>query len=304
VQLAAAIDGFLTHLAVERGLAPATVEAYGRDLATLADTLEAAGGQALDAAGVRRHLDRLEQAGLAASSRARALSAISGFLAYLRAEGLLAHDPLARIDRPRRGRRVPRVLSREEVEALIAAPDDSPLGVRDRALLETLYAAGLRVSEVVTLRLVELHLASRSCTVLGKGRKQRLALLGEPAVAWLGRYLGEVRPRWVREPVEPVFVSPRGRALTRQAVWCRIRRYAGALGIADRVTPHVLRHSFATHLLEGGADLRSLQELLGHADIGTTEIYTHVSRARLRELVEQRHPRGSATGLASRRSIG
>ncbi len=290
-----AIDAFLAHLAVERGLSPATVEAYGRDLGFLAQSLGDREVDGIKASDLRRHFARLEARGHAASTRARAQSAIAQLLAFLRGENLLASDPLAELARPRRGRRIPRVLSRQEVTALIEAPDDSALGIRDRALLEILYAAGLRVSELVTLRLSDLHLESMSFTVQGKGRRERLALLGEPAVHWLSRYLQEVRPRWSKDDKgERVFLSQRRASLTRQAIRYRIRHYALQAGITQKITPHVLRHSFATHLLEGGADLRAVQEMLGHADIGTTEIYTHVSRKRLHDLVENRHPRGGA----------
>lgn len=288
-----AIDAFLAHLAVERGLAQGTVEAYGRDLAELSCTAPGAAVAALDRELLRRHLDRLEKRRLSAGSRARALSAIAQLLSFLRAEGQLEHDPLAEVERPRRGRRVPRVLSVSEVERLIQAPDEGPLGIRDRAILETLYAAGLRISELVGLRLADLRLESRVCSVFGKGRRERLAPLGEPAVAWLERYLAEVRPVFARDrSVNEIFLSRRGAPITRQAVWYRLRAHARCAGIESRITPHVLRHSFATHLLEGGADLRMVQELLGHADIGTTEIYTHVSRERLHQVVERGHPRG------------
>lgn len=292
-----AIDAFLAHLAVERGLSQATVEAYGRDLTALAATLGDVGVGALDAAALRRHVERLAKRGLAGSTRARSLSAISRLLAWLRAERLLAHDPLADLERPKRSRKIPKVLSVEEVLALVRAPDESDIGIRDRAILELLYAAGLRVSEATSLRLDDLQLGSRSLTVFGKGRRQRLALVGEPAVAAIERYLAEVRPRWVRgRDVAEVFLTARGAKMTRQAVWYRLRAYGLALGIAHKLAPHVLRHSFATHLLEGGADLRIVQEMLGHADIGTTEIYTHVSRRRLHELVNARHPRGDGAG--------
>ncbi|HKC50891.1 MAG TPA: tyrosine recombinase [Myxococcota bacterium] len=298
--LGPAIDAFLAHLAVERGLSPATVEAYGRDLAGLAERLGEVEVAGIDAPALRAHVDALERRGLSAATRSRALSAIARLLAWLRAEGQLATDPLADLARPKRGRKVPKVLSAEEARALVHAPDESDIGTRDRALLEVLYAAGLRVSELTTLRLADLRLESRSCTVQGKGRRERQALLGEPAVGALERYLAEVRPRWVRAgDVPEVFVSARGRRLTRQAVWYRIRAYGRALGIAHKLTPHVLRHSFATHLLEGGADLRIVQEMLGHADIGTTEIYTHVSRSRLHELVNRRHPRGDRSPARS-----
>jgi integrase/recombinase XerD len=295
VRLDAAIDAFLAHLAVERGLSQATIEAYGRDLAALAATLGEIEVARIDAAALRSHVERLAKRGLAGSTRARSLSAISRLLAWLRAERVLAHDPLADLDRPKQSRKIPQVLSIDEVLALVRAPDESDLGLRDRALLELLYAAGLRVSEATSLRLADLQLASRSLTVVGKGRRQRLALVGEPAVAALERYLAEVRPRWVRDAeVAEVFVTARGARMTRQAVWYRLRAYGLLVGVAHKLTPHVLRHSFATHLLEGGADLRIVQEMLGHADIGTTEIYTHVSQKRLHELVNARHPRGDA----------
>jgi integrase/recombinase XerD len=303
VTLGPAIDAFLAHLAVERGLSQATVEAYGRDLARLAERLGECEVTRIDAPALRAHVDALEARGLSAATRSRALSAVAQLLAWLRAEGELASDPLADLSRPKRGRKVPKVLSAEEARALVHAPDESDVGTRDRALLEVMYAAGLRVSEVTSLRLADLQLAARACTVQGKGRRERLALLGEPAVAALERYLAEVRPRWLRRRDAPeVFLSARGKRLTRQAVWYRIRAYGRALGIAHKLTPHVLRHSFATHLLEGGADLRIVQEMLGHADIGTTEIYTHVSRSRLHELVERRHPRGN--GRTAGRSRG
>ena len=293
MNLHSAIDSFLAYLAVERGLAPSTLEAYGRDLAALAGSLGDVSVARIDARSLRRHFSRLEAQGHAASTRARAQSAISRLLAFLRGEGALANDPLAELGRPRRRRKVPRVLSLQEVTTLIEAPDESPLGIRDRAMLEILYAAGMRVSELVALRLSDLQLESRTCRVQGKGRRERLALLGEPAVHWLSRYLEEVRPRWQRgSGDEHVFISRRGTKLTRQSVWYRVRHYGRRAGVVQELTPHVLRHSFATHLLEGGADLRAIQEMLGHADIGTTEIYTHVSRKRLHDLVESRHPRG------------
>ena len=206
-----AIESFLAHLAVERGLAPSTVEAYGRDLASLAATTGGVAVAAVDAAAVRRHLDFLARQGISAATRARALSAIAGLLAFLRAEGVLDSDPLADVERPRRGRRVPRVLSIEQVERLIQAPDESPLGIRDRAMLEVLYAGGLRVSELCGLCLGDLELEARVCRVTGKGRRQRLAPLGDPAVARLTRYLEEVRPRWVKHAAtDGSTSSPRG----------------------------------------------------------------------------------------------
>ncbi|MBW2279609.1 MAG: site-specific tyrosine recombinase XerD [Deltaproteobacteria bacterium] len=295
MRIEASIDAFLSHLAVERGLAASTVQAYARDLAALLETSGGIAVSAVDARLLRQHVERLEATGRGASTRARALSAIAQWLAFLRREGAMVEDPMADMHRPRRGRKVPRVLSVNEVRVLIEAPGEEPIGIRDRAVLETLYAAGLRVSELTTLRLSDLQLSALVCRVFGKGRRQRIAPLGEPAVHWISRYLEEVRPRWVQgDAVEEVFVSNRGRSVTRQAIWYRIRHYARLAGVRGHITPHVLRHSFATHLLEGGADLRVVQEMLGHADIGTTEIYTHVSRERLQSLVESRHPRGGA----------
>jgi integrase/recombinase XerD len=305
--LETALDAFLQHLAVERGLAGSTVEAYGRDLGDFVRQNLDRAPSALDAAAVQAHLERLRARGCAPPTRARALSALAQFFAFLRAERLLERDPLDGVARPRRARPTPGVLSGAEIEALLAAPDESPLGVRDRAMLETLYAAGLRVSELTSLSLGRLDLAHRACLVEGKGRRERLALLGEPCAAALRRYLEEVRPLWSRRSgaaaSDAVFLSPRGRPLTRQAVWYRVRHHARLAGVRTALSPHGLRHSFATHLLEGGADLRSVQEMLGHADIATTEIYTHVSRQRLREVVERAHPRGRPP-VARRSRIG
>lgn len=293
MNLDSGIDQYLTHLRVERGLAAATVEAYGRDLVVFASGLGDREVASLCARDVRGHLERLERGGRGPATRARSLSALSGWLAFLRVRSDLVGDPMADLERPKRGVRVPRVLSRQDVERLLSAPDSSPIGIRDRAILEVLYAAGLRVSELVGLSLGEVDAESCVCRVIGKGNKQRLAPLGDLALDWLDRYRSEVRPLWVRDPsLQQVFLSRRGGPMTRQAVWYRVRLWARCAGIDRPLTPHVLRHSFATHLLEGGADLRSLQEMLGHADIGTTEIYTHVSREQLRKLVDAAHPRG------------
>ncbi len=295
MDLDTAIDAFLQHLSVERGLSANTIECYGRDLASFRATAGERSLSSVDAPVVRRHLERLQSEGLAPRSRGRALSALSQWFRYLRAEGALAGDPLEGIARPRVRRRTPEVLSAREVDALLRSPDESPLGIRDRAMLETLYAGGLRVSELVGLDGSALELDSALCWVEGKGRRQRIAPLGEACIAALERYLREVRPRWDRSRSEAaVFLSARGARITRQAVWYRVRYHARLAGIRARLSPHGLRHSFATHLLEGGADLRSVQELLGHADIGTTEIYTHVSRERLRSLIDRAHPRGGS----------
>jgi integrase/recombinase XerD len=288
------IDRFLLYLAVEKGLAQSSVEAYARDLARFAERAGSAPIAELCERHLSEHAQQLESRGLALATRARACSALAQCLGYFAEERWLADRDLAgRVHRPGRERRLPAVLAIEDVTRLLEAPDDSPLGVRDRAMLEVLYAAGLRVSELTGLALGDLRLSARVCRVQGKGSKQRLAPLGECAVEWVERYLGEVRPRFSRpDGSAAVFLNRSGQALTRQSVWYRVQHHARVAGIAQPISPHGLRHAFATHLLEGGADLRAVQELLGHADIGTTEIYTHVSRERLRELVDRAHPRG------------
>jgi integrase/recombinase XerD len=297
----ACIDGFLTYGAVERGLAPRTLEAYGRDLSRFAAYLDALGLRRLR--DVRReHLTgfvgELEGRGLSARSRARALVAVRRLLRHAGQEGVLSLDPSRDLAAPRLPRTLPRVLRSDESAALIgAAGDDLPLGVRDRAMLEVLYGAGLRVSELVGLVLGALDRRAGLLRVVGKGNKERIVPLGEPALESLDVYLEEARPllaRSARRACDAVFLSRRGAAMTRQNFFQRLRAAARRAGIpSDRVSPHVLRHAFATDLLEGGADLRAVQSMLGHADLSTTQIYTHVSRARLRETVEQRHPRGA-----------
>jgi integrase/recombinase XerD len=296
--LDAALDAFLAHAAVERGLAPRSIEAYGRDLARFRAWLEAEGVRSLRALR-REHVvgfaRALERAGLAPRSRARALVAVRRWLRHAGAGG---EDPLQGVPSPKLERALPRVLRPDETEALIeAAAPDGALGLRDRAMLEVLYGAGLRVSELVDLPLSSVERRAGWLRVTGKGRKQRLVPLGEPALAALDAWLEQGRPVLVRKAgrrSEAVFLSRRGTAMTRQNFFLRLRELARRAGIpSERVSPHVLRHAFATDLLEGGADLRAVQSMLGHADLATTQIYTHVSRARLRQTVERRHPRGA-----------
>jgi len=296
VGLDEAVDGYLDHVATERGLARKTVEAYARDLAfftrfAVARRIRTAGR--IGTADVRAHLAALAERGLSARSQARALATVRGFLRFLAAEGVLTDDPARTIHVRRPPARLPRALGTAEVGTLLAQPvDRERRGLRDRALLELLYACGLRVSEAVTLRGAQLDLAAGFVTVLGKGGKERVVPLGRPARAALEAYVTQGRPRLLRGRPSPfVFLGPAGRPLTRQAVWKLVRRRALAAGISRRVSPHTLRHTFATHLLSGGADLRIVQTLLGHADIGTTQIYTHVAPARLREVHRKHHPR-------------
>ena len=294
--LDAAIEGYLDHLASERGLARATVEAYARDLGRFAgDTLGrgVSSARALTMAHVRAHLVRLADEGLGARSRARALAAIRSFMHFLASRGVLriAGGPGLRVRQPANG--LPRALGTADTGALLAAPQDRERrGLRDRALLELLYACGLRVSEAVALRGEQLNLSAGFVTVLGKGNKERVVPLGRAARAALEQYLARQRPGLLRGRASPfVFVGPGGRPLTRQAVWKLVRRRALAAGIGRRVSPHTLRHTFATHLLAGGADLRVVQTLLGHADISTTQVYTHVAPKRLRDIHRRHHPR-------------
>ncbi|MGI9591664.1 MAG: site-specific tyrosine recombinase XerD [Myxococcota bacterium] len=298
--LGASLDGFLAHASVERGLSPRTVEAYGRDLTRFLAHLEreqVRRPQQLRREHVTGFLASLEAQGLGGRSRARALVAVRRFLRHLGAVGALGGDPVEGVQTPRFRPPLPRVVRSDEAVALIeaVAPDD-PLGLRDRAMLEVLYGSGLRVTELVSLPLSGLDLRGGWLRVLGKGSRERVVPLGEPALAALASYLEEGRLALVRaaaRPSEAVFLSRRGAAMTRQNFFTRLRVIARRAGVpSDRVSPHVLRHAFATDLLEGGADLRAVQSMLGHADLSTTQVYTHVSRSRLRETVEERHPRG------------
>ncbi len=296
-------DAFLTRIAVEEGLSPRTVEAYASDLRHLRRHLAQRGVDRVEAIG-RSDLSALasylDDRGLAVSTRARVLVSVRRLLRHAQERGTVDADPLEGLESPRPSRSLPHVLQREETIALIeAARSDDPLGLRDVAMLEVLYGAGLRVTELVRLPLSALDLRGRLLRVVGKGRKERLVPMGELAAVAVQRYLAEARPVLLgdRPDVDHrVFLTRRGRGMTRQNFFVRIRRHAVRAGIEkNRVSPHVLRHAFATDLLEGGADLRAIQTMLGHADLSTTEIYTHVSRAKLRETVESRHPRGAGT---------
>ncbi len=295
-----AIDAFLVQASVERGLSPRTIEAYSRDLNRFAEHLAAEGVTRIGL--VRRDhvtgfLRALERAGLAAGSRTRCLVAVRRLLRHGVATGRVREDPMQGVATPRRDRPLPRVIRSDETAALIEAAGDAiPLGVRDRAMLEMLYGAGLRVSELVSLPLHAVDRRAGWLRAIGKGRRERIVPLGAAALEALDRYLEEGRPmleRRARRSSDAVFLSQRGSAMTRQNFFQRLRGIALRAGIpTERVSPHVLRHAFATDLLEGGADLRAVQSMLGHSDLSTTQIYTHVSRARLRDTVESRHPRG------------
>ena len=291
------IDIFCDALWLEDGLAKATLDSYRADLGQLADWL------------ARNHAEALRElrettltafvAQLArqtrASSQARYLSTLRRFYRWQVGRGHIAVDPTLKLANPSRPSRLPKTMSEKQVEQLLAAPDlDTPLGLRDRAMLETLYATGLRVSELVGLRVHEVSLADGVLRAFGKGSKERLVPLGQIAIDWLVRYLNEARSEILKgQHSDALFVTGRGGPMTRQAFWQLIKRYALLAGIApEKLSPHVLRHAFATHLLNHGADLRVVQLLLGHADISTTQIYTHVARERLKTLHAQHHPRG------------
>lgn len=294
-----AVDLWLEVLGVERGLADNTVDAYRRDLERLGEELARRGGDLLAAgsAELSAHLRGLRRRGLAPRTLRRALSSIRGFYAHLVAEGERSDDPAIDLVTPRLLHRLPKVLSEAEVERLLAAPDTAtPLGLRDRAMIEVLYATGLRVSELVGLTLAQLQRDPRGrleagfLVVYGKGGKERVVPLGEEAEAWLERYLAEGRPALARGRDEAVFLNRLGGQLTRQGLWKILKGHARDAGV-QQVSPHVMRHSFATHLLEHGADLRAVQMMLGHSDISTTEIYTHIHQARLHNLYDRYHPR-------------
>jgi len=293
---AASIDRFADALWIEEGLAANTLAAYRRDLTLLAGWLARERGRALVDAGetdlrgyaVARH------AGSAATSANRRLTVFRRFFRWAVRERLRDDDPTLKLDAARQPLRVPKSLSEAQVEALLAAPDvETPLGLRDRAMLELLYASGLRVSELVALKTVHVGFAEGTLHVAGKGAKERLVPFGEEARAWLERYLREARAAILAgKASDALFVTARGGAMTRQMFWKLIKARALAAGIAVPLSPHTLRHAFATHLLNHGADLRTVQMLLGHADISTTTIYTHVARERLKQLHARHHPRG------------
>lgn len=294
-QLDTALDQFLDYIVSERGLLPKTVEAYGRDLRSYVDTLEETGvhtAAKITEDSIELHMVRLSRRGMAGVSRARALSAIRHFHRFLVREGITKKNAAGDFSAPKRGRPVPHVLNISQIERLLAAPGDNDLGVRDKAMLELAYASGLRVSELCGLRFDQLHERDRIVTVEGKGRKQRMVPYGAPAARALTRYLSGPRGRLAKGARTSIlFLNKNGRPISRVGFFKRLKLHARASGVDAVVSPHVLRHSFATHLLEGGADLRFVQELLGHADISTTQVYTNVDTRHLVEVHKAFHPR-------------
>lgn len=290
------VDAFLDATWMEKGLSENTLAAYRRDLQAFDGWLQGRGTGLLGvtAADIHGFLAHRLQQGLSARSTARFLSSLRGFYHYLLRENRLAEDPTLLVDSPKLGRPLPKSLTEQDVDALLSAPDiEDPLGLRDRAMLELLYACGLRVSELTGLRMANLGLNQGVVRITGKGGKERLVPMGEEALVWLQRYLKESRPELVGPGSEDiVFPSRRGQPMTRQTFWHRLKRHAVVAGVRKPLSPHTLRHAFATHLLNHGADLRAVQLLLGHSDLSTTQIYTHVARQRMQELHAKHHPRG------------
>jgi integrase/recombinase XerD len=290
------VDTYLTYLRDVRRMSPNTVESYGRDLAALASFAERHGSN-VDALG-RRELEAfvrsLMSGGLSPRSVARAVACVRGFYRFLAVERKLEQSPADDLHPPRAWPALPKYLALDDVDRLLAQPDTtSPLGLRDKALIEVLYATGLRVSELVALRAGDLNLDEGYLTTMGKGDKERMVPLGHEAAEWVRRYLREGRPHLAgkRASSPRLFVNARGGALSRVGFWKVLKTYGRKAGISRDISPHVLRHSFATHLLERGADLRMIQVMLGHADLSTTQIYTHVLEARLRAVYDRFHPR-------------
>ncbi len=289
--LAAAIDGFLVELRVERGLSPLTIAAYRRDLAQFA--AQADEGWRDSPRSLIDFVAGLQRSGAKGSTQARKSAAVRSFYTFALREGIATRDVSALVDAPKPGSYLPDVLAADDVERILDAPPaEDPIGIRDRAILELLYGCGLRVSELVGLDTDRVDLQGAQVRVIGKGNRERRVPMGDEARERLHRYRSGPRSEWTAgRPTEAVFVGRRGRRMSREAVWSLVKRWTRAAGVRERVTPHTFRHSFATHLLEGGADLRVVQALLGHASISTTQLYTHLTGERVREVYARAHPR-------------
>lgn len=290
------VDAYVDHLRVARRAAVNSLEAYSRDLARLGRFAAGRGRrfEALDRADLEAFVRDLFSSGASPRSVARAVAAVRGFYRFLLLDRRVARSPAADLRAPRTWPSLPKTLAVEQVERLLGAPDvATPRGLRDRAMIEVLYATGLRVSELAGLKTADVHLDGGYLVCTGKGGKQRVVPVGSAATQWVRRYLSEARREWPGARGAPwLFVGPRGgRPLTRVGIWKLLKRYGAQVGVTRELTPHVLRHSFATHLLDHGADLRAIQMMLGHADLSTTQIYTHVHEARLRAIYDQFHPR-------------
>jgi integrase/recombinase XerD len=291
------MDQYLNYLLIEKGLSANTIESYRADLSRFADFLEAGGVQSLydtDSAVLLKHLIALRGAGMAARSRARHLVALRGFFGFLVQEKILEKNPATRIDLPKSGLKLPDVLSVQEIDRILNVPDgNKPTGIRNAAMIELMYAAGLRVSELITVKLQDINLDGCWVRVFGKGAKERMVPFGQPCRRKIDFYITTARPILLRPHLSPfLFIARAGSPMTRQGFWKILKQQVQIAGILKPISPHSLRHSFASHLLEGGADLRSVQIMLGHVDISTTQIYTHVAKDHLKRMHEKYHPRG------------
>jgi integrase/recombinase XerD len=289
------VRSYLHFCRTEKGLAVNSLESYRRDLTQLGCYLQGARADAVTLEALRGYLDHLRVRGLANRSIARQVTALKGFFGFLREEGEISANPTELLASPKIGTALPKFLERSAVDGLLDAPPaDSGTGLRDRAMLDLLYATGLRVSELIGLRMADLDEAGGTLRVTGKGNKQRLVPVGMEAISSVREYVSAQRSALLKGKVSPfLFVTARGTRMTRQGFWKLLRGHGKRAGIFRKLSPHVLRHTFATHLLEGGADLRSVQTMLGHVDIGTTQIYTHVMRSHLRQTVDRHHPRAA-----------
>lgn len=292
------LDEYLVHLKIERDLAENSIKSYQRDIEKYMQYLESEkimDWKVIDRYDIVLFLQKLKEEGISNNSVIRMTSSLRQFHQYLRQEKIMDQDPMQYVETPKKAEVLPKVLSVEEVDKLLQTPDTAkPIGLRDRALLEVMYATGLRISELVDLELSELHLSMGFIQTIGKGNKERILPIGGEAVNWLNEYLMDSRPIFAKRADEEspyVFLNARGGGLSRQGVWKNLKKTVQKAGIKQNVSPHMLRHSFATHLLENGADLRIVQELLGHSDISTTQIYTHITKTRMKDIYEQYHPR-------------
>jgi len=291
------LDQFLHYLIVEKGLSKNTIEAYSLDLTRFLDHLRARGIRELRDIGkfdVRGFLLSLKKKNLSTKSIGRDLSAIRSFFKFLIQEGILETNPIEDLESPKMAKKIPEILSLNEIERILEQPNlQTPLGIRDRAMLEMLYATGMRVSELTRLPAHQVNLEGGYVLLYGKGSKERIVPLGSEAMNWINLYLSTARGTLAKAKESPfLFINRSGRGMTRQGFWKNLKNYARRAGLRKRITPHLLRHSFASHLLERGADLRSVQMMLGHVDISTTQIYTHVTGERLKKVHKQYHPRG------------
>lgn len=292
------LDEYLVHLKIERDLAENSIISYQRDIEKYIQYLESENilnWNVIDRYDIVLFLQKLKEEGISNNSIIRMTSSLRQFHQYLRQEKKTDQDPMQYVETPKKAEVLPKVLSINEVDKLLQTPDtDKPIGLRDRALLEVMYATGLRISELVQLEMSELHLSMGFIQTIGKGNKERILPVGGEAINWLNEYLLDSRPIFVKRAVEEspyVFLNARGGGLSRQGVWKNLKKTVQIAGIKQNVSPHMLRHSFATHLLENGADLRIVQELLGHSDISTTQIYTHITKTRMKDIYDQYHPR-------------